>query len=63
MDEYENMCQVITSGYCPYADGFDEDVKSCADCPWHNPEAEQRFFEEMKQDGRQKEGYRRAEEM
>lgn len=47
MDEYKNMCKVITSGYCPYADGVDEDVKSCADCPWYNPEAEQRFFEEV----------------
>lgn len=49
-DECENMYRVITSGHCPYADGVDEDVKSCADCPWHNPEAEQRFFEEVTQD-------------
>lgn len=47
MDNNENMCKVITSGYCPYADGVDEDVKSCADCPWNNPESERRFFEEI----------------
>ena len=50
MDEYENMCKVITSGYCPYADGVDEEVKSCADCPWSNPEAEKKFFDEVKRD-------------
>lgn len=46
------MCQIITIGWCPYADRNDDYVKSCDDCPWYEPEEEEKFFEEMrKQNG------------
>ena len=37
-----SMCQIITSGFCPYADN--EEGITCDDCPWSEPNKETKFF-------------------
>lgn len=43
------MCKIITSGWCPYADDYEE-VKTCNDCPWYEPDKEEEYFEDIKGD-------------
>lgn len=44
------MCQIITSGFCPYANN--EEGITCDDCPWSEPDKETKFFEELERDAR-----------